>query len=101
MFLSVLTEIIFIPKIETSISSEQVNRDNQENERHLRFAKEPKQSTKGHRQLPGNAIPITAGRVEHESHLTRVTVFSAPVRQGFPTMFSRFIPICPGISIDA
>lgn len=52
---------------------------NKRRQGHLRFNTEPKQSTKGRRQLPGNTIPITAGsgveqNINHfQLHLTRVT----------------------------
>lgn len=34
---------------------------------HRRFATEPKQSKKGHRQLPGNTIPVATGNGEEEN----------------------------------
>lgn len=53
---------------------------NKRRQGHLWFTTEPKQSTKGHRQLPGNAIPATAGsgveqNINHfQLHLTKVPV---------------------------
>lgn len=51
---------------------------NKRRQGHLWFTTEPKQSTKGHRQLPGNTIPTTAGsgveqNINHfQLHLTKV-----------------------------
>lgn len=59
---------------------------------HLRFTAEPKQSTKGRRQLPGNPIPIAAGsgveqHINHfQLHLTGVTMLQC-CGQRFHTMF--------------
>lgn len=82
---------------------------NKRRQGHLRFTTEPKQSTKGRRQLPGNTIPLTAGsgveqNINHfQLHLTKVTVLQCcgqtEVSHDGQSLW--FIPVFPGITPEA